>query len=679
MLYPTSPQNVSSEVTNPSKQFLAETYKVSLSIVGFILIYLILFFIVLVLAFAAVYIAYSLVAAHFGLITIFIAIALSVFSLFIVLFLLKFITSKNKHDTSHLKEVKADAEPQLFEFIEKVVTEVGSSSPKKVFLSNEVNAYVFYNSNFWSLFFPVKKNLVIGLGLINSINLSEFKAILAHEFGHFSQKSMKLGSYIYYVNKVIYDMLYNNENYENAVIKMSESNGYFSLAGWLTFAVIKFIQAVLRLVYKPINVMYMALSRQMEFHADAISASVTGGNHLISSLERIEMSVTCFNELMSKYHNWGVDKVQSENIYENHRVIQQHFANEHGLKFENDLIKIDKSLDFTNEPRIKIKDQWASHPSFEQRTEHLNRLNLTTTALSVSPWKLFKDAGQTQIAFSKYLFEHQKVEVVQLLDNNQFKEKYFKEYNELIFPKAYNGFFNSYFPTNIALELIAVKKERLDELLSKTYVNSLLKRRSVYNDLNLIYAIKEKQIKVKTFDFDGKKYKSKNAEKIYHLLNKDSDKLIQEYREAAKQIFSFFYHKADNNNLGKIYKQKYEVLIAELKEIDQQFELIDNIRNNVAPIFEGNMSIEDAHDLNQSIKNYEVKIKEKIRAAIKAQQIDESAYATYMNKSLNYFSIDTFNEPNLELLIESIYNYEKAINQRAIKLKRDFLVYQLEL
>ena len=189
----------------------------------------------------------------------------------------------------------------------------------------------------------------------------------------------------------------------------------------------------------------------------------------------------------------------------------------------------------------------------------------------------------------------------------------------------------------------------------------------------------ERQIKVKSFDFDGKKYKSKNAEKIYHLLNKDSDKLIQEYREAAKQIFSFFYHKADNNNLGKIYKQKYEVLIAELKEIDQQFELIDNIRNNVAPIFEGNMSIEDAHDLNQSIKNYEVKIKEKIRAAIKAQQIDESAYATYMNKSLNYFSIDTFNEPNLELLIESIYNYEKAINQRAIKLKRDFLVYQLEL
>jgi len=38
------------------------------------------------------------------------------------------------------------------------------------------------------MFLPVKKNLQIGMALVNSVTVTEFKAILAHEFGHFSQK-----------------------------------------------------------------------------------------------------------------------------------------------------------------------------------------------------------------------------------------------------------------------------------------------------------------------------------------------------------------------------------------------------------------------------------------------------------------------------------------------------------
>ena len=35
--------------------------------------------------------------------------------------------------------------------------------------------------------FPSKKNLEIGLPLVNALTLSELKAVLAHEFGHFAQ------------------------------------------------------------------------------------------------------------------------------------------------------------------------------------------------------------------------------------------------------------------------------------------------------------------------------------------------------------------------------------------------------------------------------------------------------------------------------------------------------------
>ena len=219
----------------------------------------------------------------------------------IIAFLVKFMTSKNERDISHLKEICSKNEPDIFKFIHTVADEVGTPLPKKIFLSNEVNAYVFYDSNFWSLLFPVKKNLVIGLGLINSINLSEFKSIIAHEFGHFSQKSMKLGSYIYYVNRVIHDMLNRNNRYEEMVTKLRESDGYLIIAGELTFLFVRATQFILRMAYKPINLLYLALSREMEFHADAIAASVTGSNHSISSLHRIEMGDICFNTVLSKY------------------------------------------------------------------------------------------------------------------------------------------------------------------------------------------------------------------------------------------------------------------------------------------------------------------------------------------------------------------------------------------
>ncbi len=104
-------------------------------------------------------------------------------------------------------------EPALFQLIQETYQQVGAPAPKHVFLTTDVNAFVSYDSSFWSMFLPVKKNLTIGLGLINSTTVTELKSILAHEFGHFSQRSMKVGSYTNQAQKMLYDMLYNNEKF----------------------------------------------------------------------------------------------------------------------------------------------------------------------------------------------------------------------------------------------------------------------------------------------------------------------------------------------------------------------------------------------------------------------------------------------------------------------------------
>jgi len=91
-------------------------------------------------------------------------------------------------------EITEKDQPVLFAFIRRLCQDTRAPFPHRVFLTPDVNAAVFYNRSFLSLILPTPKNLLIGLGLINRLNLSEFKAVLAHEFGHFSQNSMKLGS-----------------------------------------------------------------------------------------------------------------------------------------------------------------------------------------------------------------------------------------------------------------------------------------------------------------------------------------------------------------------------------------------------------------------------------------------------------------------------------------------------
>ena len=219
MNYPEKPKQGDPKIIEPSSQFKKEVFSVILSILLFFLVYLLLVAGAIALAIGCAYLGFFIVVNVPRVFTLLIGLALVLFGLLIVYFLFKFLFSSNKVDRSNLYEIKRADEPTLFEFIDRVNQETQSPKPKKIFLSNEVNAYVFYNSSFWSMFLPTKKNLAIGLGLVNALNLSEFKAVLAHEFGHFSQKSMKAGSYVYNVNKVIYSMLYENEEFERNVEK----------------------------------------------------------------------------------------------------------------------------------------------------------------------------------------------------------------------------------------------------------------------------------------------------------------------------------------------------------------------------------------------------------------------------------------------------------------------------
>src|SRR5688572_16691866 len=269
-LYPSTPVDVPETITQPSAAFKKEVVRVMTSVFLFFIVYILLIILAMALAAASVYGGFMLIISVPKIITVMVGIGLMGLGLMVFFFLVKFIFAVSKMDQSRSIEIKADEQPELFAFIRQVTKDTQTPFPKKIFLSPEVNACVFYNSSFWSMLFPVRKNLQIGLGLVNALNLSEFKAVMAHEFGHFSQRSMKLGSFVYNVNRVIYNMLYENTGYSNTLQGWAKISNWFALFANITVEIVKGIQWVLRQMYATVNKNYMGLSRQMEFHADSV-------------------------------------------------------------------------------------------------------------------------------------------------------------------------------------------------------------------------------------------------------------------------------------------------------------------------------------------------------------------------------------------------------------------------
>ena len=425
-----------------TREFKIQATKSILAIIFFIVTYLIILIMAFLLTGLCVVGGLALFATKPMFVTLAFGLGLASFGILILIFLLKFIFKSHKTDRSHLLEVTENQEPELFGLIREIAKEVGTSFPKKVYISSEVNASVFYDSSFWSMFLPVKKNLLIGLGLVNTITKEELKAILSHEFGHFSQKTMKVGSYVYNVNQVIFNMLFDNESYEELVRKWANMSGYFSLFVVLAGKINKGIQWILKKTYIVVNKNYLGLSREMEFHADEIAASVTGYEPLKKSLLRMSLADTSLNDVLNFYNNKISENIKSINVYQDQSAVLNFIADINDLTLTNQLpdIKLEEQNKY-NKSRLVIKDQWSSHPTTEERINRLIKTGFSTTNTSDSlANSIFTDITKLQKQISDKLFEAVTYEgEVKEIVSASFLEEFKNETLIISFSKIYNG------------------------------------------------------------------------------------------------------------------------------------------------------------------------------------------------------------------------------------------------
>lgn len=224
---------------------------------------------------------------------------------------------------------------------------------------------------------PVKKNLNIGLGLFNATTAQELKAILAHEFGHFSQKSMKVGRFVYNVNQIIFYHVNEDEAFENHIRSFTQSSGYFSFLGGLAGFFIGIIEKILRSMYSVVNLKYMALSLETEFHADEVAAKVAGSEALSESLLRLDLANSAYSSVSDVYNQKFDEAKVSQNLYTEQSFVMNFLAKDSQLNYKYNLpLVTQEDASLFNKSKLVLSNQWASHPSTKDRIARLNKLNI---------------------------------------------------------------------------------------------------------------------------------------------------------------------------------------------------------------------------------------------------------------------------------------------------------------
>lgn len=423
---------------------------------------------------------------------------------FLAVFMLKALFFKSQMSYEGMKEIKQEDEPKLFGFLHKLADEAKAPRPKKVFLSNRVNASVFYDLSFFNLFFPSKKNLEIGLGLINVLNVGELKAVLAHEFGHFAQRSMLIGRYVYIAQKIAGHIVGKRDALDTFLSGLSRIDLRIAWIGWLLSILVWSIRAITDTLFSIVVIAERALSREMEFHADLMAVSLTGSDAIVHGLHRLRAADEGFQIAMNFANQKLHEKKAVTNIYELQSNIITHRRRVLNQEDYGEALRI--KTDSPDGHRVfkshgtRPPEMWATHPDDFLREENAKRHYIGATIDDRSSWELFTNPEETQIAMTKILIDSAKMEDLEPIASPEAISEQNDEYNKIFLNTEYRGAYLSRYlfrgynnpeEAYTSAELGSNVSANLQNLYPESLGHDLEALRDLEEELELLEALKK--------------------------------------------------------------------------------------------------------------------------------------------------------------------------------------------
>lgn len=405
-----------------------------------------------------------------------------------------------KRNKRYGREIKREDAPQLYDMIMETADAVGVKKPKHIYVNQDVNACVFFNTGFWNIFFPVKKNLAIGLGLFQSTNIEEIRSVIAHEFGHFAQSSMRVGSVLYIANKVITDLVYRRDKLDSWMLSWCLKSGIWGFWGKATKLVVIKFRKITESLYKRHQRNYMKLSRQMEYDADAASCKLVGKTTFTSALYKIQQNSKAFdtyNHLLDTLTRQGET---ISNYWEGFEIMRP-LLKKAGLDtYSYDEIAESPSSS-ENNSKVAIEEIGESHPSIDKRIQYAPEIVIDkpNNGKKVMAWHIIP--ASLSNALSKEILNKMQTgnDPFKEISRDEFKILMDERISSQIYPEELEPYFNRSF-------LWQGNEEFESEPLSENNRKIIIEYETAIRDWELLKAIEQGKIPVKNFMYDGKSY-----------------------------------------------------------------------------------------------------------------------------------------------------------------------------
>ncbi|MFO0976847.1 MAG: M48 family metallopeptidase [Planctomycetaceae bacterium] len=220
-----------------------------------------------------------------GLIGILLYVIPVFFGPFVIFFLFKPFFIRGSAD-SKLTELKRSDEPELYSFVERLCESIGAPSPDRICINMQANAAAaFLSANPFSS----RLQLVIGIPLAYRLTLRQFTGVLAHEFGHFSQRfGMRISFLIRSINSWLARSLVARDATDEWLENHLSGNGiHLWAARWILYIGVSVARSVIWLFLCLTNAISFLLVRQMEFDADRVEVALSGDAAFMTTHRRI--------------------------------------------------------------------------------------------------------------------------------------------------------------------------------------------------------------------------------------------------------------------------------------------------------------------------------------------------------------------------------------------------------
>ncbi|WP_298074354.1 M48 family metallopeptidase [uncultured Bacteroides sp.] len=606
-----------------------------------------------------------------------ITIGICLLALMLGIYLIKPLFSFHKNTKETRVEVFESECPELFETIKDIAKKTQCKMPKHVYLSPDVNACVFYDTSFWSIFFPIRKNLEIGLGLFDGTSIEEVKSIIAHEFGHFSQNSMKVGSTVYVTNTVLYNLIFTDDFWDKWLNEWCISDtGIIRYFGVFTRWLTNLIKHLTARVYRFVQKGYLKLSRYMEYDADSIACQCVGTDTFISALCKIEVLANkdnLYQQMLSSLIN---EQKMVSNYFVGKDIASKFIPNKEIPQFTYDFEFKEPVRTYKVDSRVRVEDIWASHPSLEDRITNARSTNiaLSSNTKSISSWILIpQDISEKVSTLFISTIRNNVEDTLTYISDEQFTEWTAKEIEENFMDERLRPFFGN---SILEFDLDHLTETPIEYPFNDENALKIAEFFTRIADWRLLNQIKNKEIEAKEVQIDGIVYKRKDIpfEKFKIELDIIHKKVVKIYSD----IYAYVCNKCDENK-RKSYRNSFAALFY-AQHIRQEllpplFAHRDKLLNELNRVTRRDE--EEYKELCSLVKDYEQHLKKAltdidlnwISATIGAEEYIKNL-KDYLNKEHNSFyqvDVDAINEMfditnGLSDIQEAVYN----IAQRSI-------------